>query len=189
MPSARTLLVDEGADDDNSWAIAPECFSGRVSVRPKNAGAATVDTPRTPTVRHLADNASSANGTVESPFFGTGIVDLLVLSVSLARHPKLALQACVGRHGTCWPSSAGHGTSRSARSEMGFNRRIDRDVLRLCPATANDWYHDCLTSPLAAFLPRSLFPPVGVSNPERLIPARVATAQNPLPALDGLLLP
>ena len=33
--SARTLLVDEGAADDNSWPIAPKCFSGRVSVRPK----------------------------------------------------------------------------------------------------------------------------------------------------------
>ena len=156
---------------------------------PQKSEAATVDTSRATTVRHLADNASSAKGTVESPFFGAGIVDVLVLSVPLQRPPKLALQACVRRHGTCWTSSAGHGTSCPARSEVGFNRRIDRDFLRLCSATASDWHHDCLTSPLAAFLPRSLFPPVGVSNPERLIPARVATAQNPLPALDGLLLP
>ena len=72
---------------------------------------------------------------------------------------------------------------------MGFNRRIDRDFLRQCPATASDWHHDGLSSPLAAFLPRSLFLPVGVSNPERLIQARVATVQTPLPALHGPLLP
>lgn len=156
---------------------------------PQSAEAATVDAPRTTTVRHLADNASSAKGTVESPFFGTGIVDVLVLSSSLPRNPKLALQASVRRHGRCWPSSAGHGTSCAARSEMGFNRRIDPDFLRLFPATASDRHHDGLSSPLAAFLPRSLFPPVGVSNPERLIQARVATVQPPLPALHGPLLP
>ena len=33
--SARTLSVDEWAAGDNSWTIAPECFGGRVSVRPK----------------------------------------------------------------------------------------------------------------------------------------------------------
>lgn len=109
--------------------------------------------------------------------------------LSLPRHPTLALKACVRRHGTCWPSSACHGTSCAARSETGFNRRIDPDLLRLFPATASDRHHDGLSSPLAAFLPRSLFPPVGVSNPERHIQARVATVQTPIPALDSPLLP
>ena len=125
----------------------PQVLQRKSFCPPQNAEAATVDTPRATTVRHVADIASSAKGTAESPVFGTGIVDVLVLGVSFPRHPKLALQACVRRHGTCRPGSAGHGTSCSARSKMGFNRRIDRDFLRLCSATTSDWHHACPTSP------------------------------------------
>ncbi len=125
----------------------PKCFSGRVSIRPKMRKLPrSIPRGRRPSGTEQAmppprrEQSRAPSSVRESSM------------CSCSAYPSQGIRNW--RYGLA-SVDMGHAgpalqvTEHPARQEArwDFNGRIDRDFLRLCPATASDWRHACLTSP------------------------------------------